>query len=277
MTKLIMFLVTLGLLLTCAPGVSHAADYNPLVSGHRGVKGFAGIPENTLAAFKYAKNSGADVIELDIQWTKGLPGEPYQMVVMHDATVDRTTNGTGYVRTIPWSKMKKLSAGNGQRVPLFEEVLKWAKANGLQVNSEIKGNMYASKPSPITSDISDRQAKRYIAMIEKYGMAKRNVMSSPSRKVIRKIQKNDTRGVIETALISYSSNSTDEAFSYGRSYMPTWKQVTRSEVASLRSKGVDTYIWPIKTKEDFERAYATKAAVLVADNPADVVQWLKEK
>ena len=75
-----------------------------LVIGHRGAMGYA--PENTLFSFEEAIRRGADLIELDVQLSAD--GE---VVVMHDTSVDRTTDGTGLVRDLPWKKIKTFDAG----------------------------------------------------------------------------------------------------------------------------------------------------------------------
>lgn len=81
---------------------SHQAS--SLVIGHRGAMGYA--PENTLASFEDAIRRGADWLELDAQLT-----EDGEVVVMHDTSVDRTTNGHGLVRDLPLKRIKSLDAG----------------------------------------------------------------------------------------------------------------------------------------------------------------------
>ena len=90
---------------------------------HRGASGLA--PENTLAAFALALQHEPEWIELDVHVT--LDGE---LVVMHDATVDRTTNGRGAIAGMPLAELRTLDAGGwfgaearGERVPLLEEVV----------------------------------------------------------------------------------------------------------------------------------------------------------
>lgn len=107
------------------------------VIAHRGASAYA--PENTLAAFKLAKEMSADWFELDCTLTRD--GE---VVVMHDDTVDRTTNGTGYVRDLTLYDIKQLDAGSwfapefaGERVPTLGQALDFAKWN-IGVYIEIK-------------------------------------------------------------------------------------------------------------------------------------------
>ena len=110
----------------------------PLVLGHRGASAYA--PENTLASFNLAFDMGADGIELDVTLTKdGVP------VVIHDDTVDRTTNGQGAIKTMTLAEVKQLDAsfkfekfrGETLRVPTLAEVLKSVGKRGI-VNIELK-------------------------------------------------------------------------------------------------------------------------------------------
>ncbi|MEZ7003719.1 glycerophosphodiester phosphodiesterase family protein [Streptomyces sp. SCSIO 75703] len=89
---------------------------NFLTIGHRGVMGVE--PENTLRSFVAAERAGLDVIELDLHLSKD-----GALVVMHDAHVDRTTDGTGAIAAKTLAELRALDAGRGERVPVFEEVL----------------------------------------------------------------------------------------------------------------------------------------------------------
>ncbi|WP_225833348.1 glycerophosphodiester phosphodiesterase family protein [Streptomyces sp. NK08204] len=89
---------------------------NFLTIGHRGVMGVE--PENTLRSFVAAQQAGLDVIELDLHLSKD-----GALVVMHDAEVDRTTDGTGPIAEKTLAELRALDAGRGERVPVFEEVL----------------------------------------------------------------------------------------------------------------------------------------------------------
>ena len=104
---------------------------------HRGASAVA--PENTVAAFRTAEAAGADGIELDVHLSRdGVP------VVIHDETVDRTTDGHGRVAAMPLEQLRQLDAGTwfshsfaGETVPTLEEVFAWA-ADRLRLNVEIK-------------------------------------------------------------------------------------------------------------------------------------------
>ncbi|WP_338022845.1 glycerophosphodiester phosphodiesterase family protein [Bacillus weihaiensis] len=109
------------------------------IIGHRG---FAGkYPENTMVSFEAAVDAGADGIELDVQMTKD--GE---IVVIHDETVDRTTDGNGYVKNFSLEDISLLDASftykqfTGMvKVPTLKEVLEWGRTfPTLILNIELK-------------------------------------------------------------------------------------------------------------------------------------------
>jgi glycerophosphoryl diester phosphodiesterase len=89
---------------------------NFLTIGHRGIMGVE--PENTLRSFIAAQQAGLDLIELDLHLSKD-----GALVVMHDADVDRTTDGSGPIAEMTLAELRVLDAGRGERIPVFEEVL----------------------------------------------------------------------------------------------------------------------------------------------------------
>jgi len=99
-----------------------------LTIDHRGV--MCVEAENTLRSFARADREGLDVIELDLHLSKD-----GSLVVMHDAEVDRTTDGEGPIADLTLAELRALDAGRGERVPLFEEVLDAVRA---PIQAEIK-------------------------------------------------------------------------------------------------------------------------------------------
>ena len=90
------------------------------MAGHRGNP--AEHPENTLASFRSAIELGVDMIECDVHLSSD-----GHMVVIHDHTVDRTTDGSGLVRSMSLEELRRLDAGKGEKLPLLEEVVELAK------------------------------------------------------------------------------------------------------------------------------------------------------
>ena len=128
-----------------------------MVIAHRGASSYA--PKNTLAAFELALHLGCRHIELDVDFTSD-----GQMVVLHDDTADRTTNGTGPVGSHTLAELRALDAGSwfgtpfiGERIPTFADVLERYQGR-VHLHTEIKGR--AEHLAPCTADV-----------VRRYGMA----------------------------------------------------------------------------------------------------------
>ncbi|MBE3593899.1 MAG: glycerophosphodiester phosphodiesterase [Candidatus Carbobacillus altaicus] len=140
----------------------------PLMYAHRGASYRA--PENTMAAFQFALEEGADGIELDVHTSRdGVP------VVLHDARLERTTNGRGWVTAFTAKELQALDAGSwfdpsfrGERVPLLEEVLAWVKETSLLLNIELKD-------APGTAP---DMHERVVQLVSAYGLVDRVVFSA---------------------------------------------------------------------------------------------------
>ncbi len=148
--------------------------------GHRGACAY--YPENTMVSFRAASKMNADLLELDVQLTKdGIP------LVIHDFTVNRTTNGRGNIAKFTYDDIKQLDAGSwfsreftGERIPRLEEVLEFAR-NNINLNIEIKAN---PKSQP-----GETEAKT-LDLVRKYDMISSVVFSSfniDSLKTLRKL------------------------------------------------------------------------------------------
>jgi len=109
----------------------------PIIYGHRGARGHA--PENTLLAFALAFDLGADAIECDVQRSSD-----DQLVIIHDETINRTTDGRGKVRETPFETLRALNAGvrwnTPQCIPTLAETLALVEARGGAMNLEVKAD-----------------------------------------------------------------------------------------------------------------------------------------
>ncbi len=117
---------------------------NFMVIGHRGAKGYA--PENTVPSFEKGIECKANMIEFDVRLTRD-----GHIVIMHDATVNRTTNGTGLVSQLTLKQIKKLDAGvwfspkfEGTQVPTLEEAIASIKGKA-KFDIEVKKDSYSNK------------------------------------------------------------------------------------------------------------------------------------
>jgi glycerophosphoryl diester phosphodiesterase len=162
-----------------------------LVLGHRGAKAYA--PMNTIPAFKLALEQGADGIELDTHLTKD-----GHLIVLHDFTVDHTTNGQGYVKDMTLAEVKSLDAGSyfdakfaGTRIPTLDEVFE-AIGQRTFINVEIKSETIRT----------DGVEKAVADCITRHAMSKRVIVSSFNPLALRRF-----RQVMPTVPIGYLYSS----------------------------------------------------------------------
>jgi glycerophosphoryl diester phosphodiesterase len=102
-----------------------------LVTGHRGAAGLE--PENTVRSFRRACDLGVDRVETDGRLTRD-----GHLLCLHDATVDRTTNGSGAVADLTFDEIRKLDAGQGERIPTLEEAIAAVRGRAV-LQIELKG------------------------------------------------------------------------------------------------------------------------------------------
>jgi glycerophosphoryl diester phosphodiesterase len=107
------------------------ASAQPTIVAHRG--GAEGAPENTLAAFRQSVANGVAIIELDLRLTRD-----GHLVVLHDGSLDRTTNCTGQVTAMELARVRACDAGKGERVPTFAEVLALVRGKPVRVLADVK-------------------------------------------------------------------------------------------------------------------------------------------
>ncbi|RLA60810.1 MAG: glycerophosphodiester phosphodiesterase [Epsilonproteobacteria bacterium] len=99
--------------------------------GHRGAKGEA--PENTLKGINFALEQSISGVEIDVHLSKD-----GKLMVIHDSTVDRTTNGSGNIIGKTYNELKKLDAGEGEQIPTLEEVMDLVKSFNADIFIELK-------------------------------------------------------------------------------------------------------------------------------------------
>jgi glycerophosphoryl diester phosphodiesterase len=123
-----------------------SADFS--IIGHRGAAGIE--PENTLRGFKRALEHQVHAVEFDVYQIDR------ELVVIHDDTVDRTTDGTGVLTDFSFEKLRQLDAGYGERIPTLKEVLDLVPPS-IGVNVELKGPGTATAVAEVLRQYSHRQ------------------------------------------------------------------------------------------------------------------------
>jgi len=229
------------------------------IIAHRGAS--SKYPENTMIAYKQALKDGADGIELDIHLSKD-----HVPVVIHDETVDRTTDGYGFVKDYSVSDLKKLSAGHWKgwkyrkaEIPTLVEVLEWIKTTHLDLVIEMKNNLFPYKGiEKITLDL-----------IDQYGMMERTIFSSFNHDGLLTIKK--LNSAAETAPL-YSKPIQDPvnyAKSIGASGVhPYFRITTQQLVKKLHDNGLKIRPFTVNSPHFMTTLFQWEADAVITDEPA---------
>lgn len=218
--------------------------------GHRGAKGHE--PENTLPSFQKALDFNVDGIELDVHVCK--TGE---LIVIHDFTVDRTTNGSGAVSELSLSEIKALRINDEIEVPTLEEVLDLVGKKCF-INIELKGR-HTAKP------VSD--------LIEKYILEKEYsyedfIVSSFQREELEMmftINPNIHLGILTQASVNQALEwaSTFSA----KAIHPHFSLLTEENVKKAQDEAFKVYTWTINETQDIERIKTYNVNGIITDFP----------
>ncbi|RZJ53056.1 MAG: glycerophosphodiester phosphodiesterase [Flavobacterium sp.] len=218
--------------------------------GHRGAK--AHEDENTLESFAKAIGLGATGIELDVHVCA--TGE---LVVIHDFTVDRTTNGTGEVSRLSLSRIKELKTTGGYSVPLLEEVLDLAGTSCL-INIEMKGRHTAQPVAKIVQDYVEQKGYSYSDFIVSSFQHEELV-------AISKINPQIHLGVLTQANINEAMEVAAEVSA--KAIHPHFSLLTEHNIKKARDAGYKIFTWTVNDHEDIARVKLYKPDGIISDYP----------
>lgn len=215
-----------------------------LTVGHRGLMGVE--PENTLRSFLRAEREGLDVIELDLHLSKD-----GALVVMHDADVARTTDGSGPIGDLTLAELRGLDAGQGERVPVFEEVV-------------------AAVRSPIQAEIKDRAAARVLAeAIRELDLHERVTVISFHDDALRETREQLPGMPLVLVAGRSSPTAPERARAVGAEMVSLdLRHLDAATVRRCHDFGIKVISWTVNTPEELARARELKLDGVVTDLPS---------
>jgi len=240
----------------------------PLVLGHRGARHAA--PENTHAAFELARAEGAAGVELDVRLVKS--GE---VVVLHDPTLARVTNGTDRraVEQLSWAETRQADIGRGERVPLLQDVLDWAETHGQLVNVEVK------------SDVRRRRdlLRGVIALLSAHRYASRGVvLSSFDPRFIWRLSR--ALPAVPSAFLFHTKSPMARAAALvgaatfsrlgARAVHPEHVLVSAPRMQAWRSKNALVGVWTVNDPARARELATLGVDYIVSDNPGRILAAL---
>lgn len=232
----------------------------PTIYAHRGASAYA--PENTLAAFQLALRQSADAVELDAKLSAD-----GQVVVIHDQTVDRTTDGQGKVSQLTLRQLKELDAGShfdasfrGEQIPTLEEVFE-AVGRHTMINVELTN--YAS----IFDSLPDEAVKQ----VRRHNLEKRVMFSSFNPRALLRARKLSPE--IPIALLALPGPGGSWARSWlgcllaYRALHPEVRDVTPQLVASVHKRGCLVNVYTVNQVETMDRLLSMQVDGIFTDDP----------
>ena len=222
--------------------------YKTKIFAHRGTGGWDKqyAPENTMPAFERAISMRADGIETDVQMTRD-----GQLVLCHDETIDRTSDGSGWLKDYTLEELRGFSFSKPHpefkkvEIPTLEDLLCLLQDTKLELNIELKtGRLYYEGLEEQTADL-----------VHKYGMDGRTIYSTFNHYSLKKsIDYNKAQGYQASFAVLLGqpvSHAADYAKKLGASAIhPAYKIVTGKMLADCRAKGIAVRAWTVDIKLD---------------------------
>jgi glycerophosphoryl diester phosphodiesterase len=216
--------------------------------GHRGARAYE--PENTLRSFKKAIELGVDAVELDVRRTKD-----NEIVVIHDADVKKTTNGSGLVSELTLKEIKGLSTEKNEKIPTLEEALE-ALDKKVKVFVELK---------------ESGLEEHVLALVKKGGVKKSVVLVSFLEDALKKVREIDPE--IETGLIyAKHKNPLKTALDLKAQWLLAFYKFTHTaNVQEAHENGLKIVVWTVNTPEEVAEM-AKKGVDGVASDKPDILK-----
>ena len=234
-----------------------------LIYAHRGARGYA--PENTMTAFRQAIACNADGIELDVQLTKDR-----QLVICHDHNINRTSNGSGWIKDFTLVELKALDFGSwfnptftGESIPTFDEFFAWYVTTSLLLNIEIKNGpvIYEGIEELLIDSMKS-------SIANDFELYHRIIISSfyhPSLVKIKELDRQLKTGVLfddrPVNVLHYIEQT-------GADYLhPHWHYLERNWIEAAHEAGIGVNSYTINTQEEFDFSSVTSIDGIFSDYP----------
>lgn len=229
---------------------------------HRGATGYA--PENTIAAFDKGVEMKADYIEIDVQRSKD--GE---LVIIHDTTVDRTTDGTGSVKDLTFEQIRSLDAGSwkgeeftGEKIPTFDEILdRYRGKVGILI--ELKApELYPGIEAQVAQELKERnldKPQNEKIIIQSFNFESMKITNSLLPKVPIGVLTSNRAHTTEQALKEFAT--------YADYFNPSYGIVSKELVDQVHALGMKIQSWTVRSQEAADFLLEMNVDGIITDYP----------
>lgn len=215
--------------------------------GHRGARAYE--PENTLRSFQRAIEVGVDAVELDVRKTKD-----NELVVIHDADVNKTTDGTGLVNELTLDEIERLVTEKGEKVPTLEEVLDFV-GKRVKIMIELKEVGYE---------------EQVLGLIGQKGLMDNVIIVSFHEEVLQRVRELNVEVVTGLIYVNHK-NPIPSALELKANYLLSLYRFTHAvNVKKAHEKGLKVIVWTINRKEEVAE-YMKKGVDGIASDRPDIL------
>jgi glycerophosphoryl diester phosphodiesterase len=215
----------------------------PVIIGHRGAAGLK--PENTLPSFRTAVAMGVQAVELDVHLCEG------ELVVIHDASLERTTNGTGEVSGTTFFSLRQLDAGAGAHIPTLAEVLAVLPAE-VGLNVELKG----AGTAPVLAGWLPEPGEREI------------LISSFDHEALRAFQALRTDYPVAPLFSRWKADPIEIATAFAGGFINLSRKLTTpARLRAVRAAGLKALVYTVNELSEARRLVANGAWGVFTDYP----------
>ena len=222
------------------------------IIAHRGAR--ASEPENTVRAMNKAFECGADAVEIDLRFTCD-----HKLVVIHDDTLERTTNGTGKVSDMTIEQLRALDAGKGERIPELSEALSVAKRYSRPLVIELK---------------EEGMEWQVLEEVTEAGLGDKVIISSFIHTSLRNLKEKAPEiktGVIIASVPMNPVRLVQDA--KADVIFAKYSRITREFIdACVGYEGIEVYLWTVNTIDDLNNAISYGVDGVVTDNPCELIR-----
>lgn len=232
------------------------------VVGHRGAAGLE--PENTLRAVRRAIDLGVDQVEIDVQLTRD-----GKLAVIHDKIVDRTTDGQGAVNDLTFEELRRLNAGDGERIPSLEEVMEVVLGRAI-LQIELKRD--EPTPGPVLAVIRELKAQEDVVVSSvKFGLLEQVRRMEPRVATLGLFSQLKDLQRFDEAYSAWPDDMYRICSRTGCRWLGIWaRAMTGGIVQEAHRRGLLVYCFGAHEKEDLEHV-ASMGVEAIGTNRPDIL------
>jgi glycerophosphoryl diester phosphodiesterase len=223
-----------------------------MIMGHRGAAALE--PENTLLSIERAMDIGVDAVEIDVHLSKDK-----ELVVIHDATVDRTTNGTGPVSSYTVQEIKRLDAGKGEAIPTLQEVID-----------------FIDRRVMLVIELKEEGTERFVVdLIIQNNLFDKACVISFWHRLVKTVKEMDSRIKTGVLLVGSPVDACIATQAYADALVMKYSFVDREFVKIAHEKGLKVFIWNIDDQDLLKPYVDMGVDAIGANDPRVLVKYFR--